>query len=313
NDPGGDNWGEGKTYLGVAGAATNGKVVIPVSGVAGGPLVTANQTDPQGNTSTFGRNTLVASAPAATPTATPSPTRTPTQTPLATATATQTAGPSATPPATATPNASGSYTARIPVQQWVDDAEEAVVDGQNSRRDGDLDLTEDPYWLGQQVVGIRFQGVPVPPGSTITRAYIEFTANKARSVPTSLLFQAEATDNAAVIEWASYNISGRPRTAASIAWDNVPAWMTVGAAYQTPNLAPLVQEVVNRQGWLGGNALFFIVSGSGQRDAITYDKNPAQAPVLVIEYGSTTPPQVGEIRLSDIPTDEPLFLPLISR
>jgi CSLREA domain-containing protein len=313
NDPGGDNWGEGKTYLGTAIAASNGKFVIPVSGVAAGQIVTSNQTDTQGNTSGFGRNTLVVTAPVATPTATPSPTRTPTQTPLATATATQTVGPSATPTTTATPNANGSYTARIPIQQWVDDAEEALVDGQNSRRDGDLDLTEDPYWLGQQVIGLRFQGVPVPPGSTITRAYIEFTAIKTRSGATSLLFQAEATDNAAVIEWAPYNISGRPRTSASIAWDNVPAWTTIGEVHRTPDLAPLVQEVVSRPGWLGGNALFVVVSGSGQRDATTYDKNPAAAPVLVVEYTSVTPPQAVEGKLSDIPADEPLFLPLISR
>ena len=287
----------GRGHWGVQVQAAPNEVVIGVTPIPGGGSATLNGSSAQyvwPRWSTGRRDVRFVVA-----------TVTPTRTPIATRTL--------TPTPTLTPGPAAQYTARVPIQQWVDDAEEAVSDGQNSRGNGDLDLTNDPYWLGPQIIGLRFQGVPVPPGSTITRAYIEFTATKARSGATSLLFQAEATDNAAVMEWAPYNISDRPRTSASIAWDNVPAWTTVGGVHRTPDLASLVQEVVSRPGWLGGNALFFVVSGTGQRDAATYDRNPAEAPVLVIEYSSIRQPEPEQALLSGIPVDEPLFLPLIGR
>jgi CSLREA domain-containing protein len=134
DDPGGDDWGEGKTFIGAATANEESIFELAITGVLEGQLLTATATDPLGNTSMFGRNALVlpdqpvatpTPTPAATPTATatPTPTRTPTATltptpsrtptatatrtpaPTATATATRTASPTATHTATATATA----------------------------------------------------------------------------------------------------------------------------------------------------------------------------------------------------------------
>jgi hypothetical protein len=67
----------------------------------------------------------------------------------------------------------------------------------------------------------------------------------------------------------------------------VPAWQTVGAAgpgQLTPNLASVLQEVVNRPGWASGNALSVIVTGTGRRAAESFEGGAP--PVLRVTYGT---------------------------
>ncbi|MEJ5357745.1 MAG: PilC/PilY family type IV pilus protein [Desulfobacterales bacterium] len=55
----------------------------------------------------------------------------------------------------------------------------------------------------------------------------------------------------------------------------------------TPNLAPVVQEIVNRDGWQPGNAITFIfdyVSGTGYREARSYDGFNPSKPVFTLTY-----------------------------
>ena len=46
----------------------------------------------------------------------------------------------------------------------------------------------------------------------------------------------------------------------------------------------MVQEVVDRPGWVTGNALVLVVTGSGKRVAESYDGEPAGAPLLRVTY-----------------------------
>jgi hypothetical protein len=47
-----------------------------------------------------------------------------------------------------------------------------------------------------------------------------------------------------------------------------------------------VSEIVTRPGWLSGNALVLIITGTGQRTAEAYNGVPAAAPLLHVEYTS---------------------------
>ena len=60
-----------------------------------------------------------------------------------------------------------------------------------------------------QVVGIRFAGVAIPQGATITAAYIQFQADETQSEATALTFQAEAIDNAPAFVNSTNNITSR--------------------------------------------------------------------------------------------------------
>jgi hypothetical protein len=51
---------------------------------------------------------------------------------------------------------------------------------------------------------------------------------------------------------------------------------------RTPNLAAVVQEIVNRPGWASGNAMAVVLTGTGRRTAEAWDGT--YAPTLRIEY-----------------------------
>ncbi|MEE9533776.1 MAG: hypothetical protein V3W06_05115, partial [Acidimicrobiia bacterium] len=152
----------------------------------------------------------------------------------------------------------------------------------------DLELIQES---SNQTVGMRFNGVAIPPGATIVLATIQFMVDETDSVATSLTIQAEAEDNASTFASSSGNVSSRARTSASVAW-SPPPWNTVGEQgpdQQTPNLAAVIQEVVNRLGWASGNSLVVIITGTGKRVAESFNGVSNAAPLLHLEY-YTGPP-----------------------
>lgn len=172
----------------------------------------------------------------------------------------------------------------IRVAQSSDDVEERVSDGAMYVTSSDLELTNDAGYRGPQVVGLRFQNLAVPPGAQITSAYIEFVTDEVDSEPTSLVFHGQAAADAPAFTSTDYGISSLATTTASVAWDDVPAWDAAGEAHQTPDLSPIVQEIIGRAGWTSGNAMAFVVSGSGQRTARSYDGDSSAAPLLHVGY-----------------------------
>jgi uncharacterized repeat protein (TIGR01451 family) len=193
------------------------------------------------------------------------------------------------------------------ISQSTDDAEEygpGVVApstlGQITHISTDLEMVDDfePVASGTQQVGMRFNTIDVPKGATITNAYITFRAVAGDSPATntgatSLTIRGQAADNPATFTTATNNISSRPTTTASVAWPAVAPW-TTGTDYSTPNLNTVVQELVDRSGWVSGNSMVFIVTGSGSRSAESWD-NSGEAgttgtnqPRLVIEYQVNT-------------------------
>ena len=147
-------------------------------------------------------------------------------------------------------------------------------------------------YSSDQKVGVRFTGVNIPPDATIQNAWIQFTVDNAAADATALTIQAEANDNPGTFTSSSNNISSRTRTTASVAWTPV-AWNTAdegGPDQRTPNLASVLQEIVERPGWSEGNAIVFILTGSGKRVAKSYNGDVYGAPYLHIEYTLPTSP-----------------------
>ncbi len=166
-----------------------------------------------------------------------------------------------------------------------DDAEEAGAGGV-SVTSSDLELVNDG---SLQTVGVRFRGVSIPRGSVINNAWVQFQSDEAQSEATALTIQGEASDNAAIYTGASRSISTRARTVESVAWTPA-AWNVLdvaGADQRTPNLAVLVQKAVSRGGWASGNALAFVITGTGHRTAEAFEGLASAAPLLHVEY--TTP------------------------
>lgn len=146
---------------------------------------------------------------------------------------------------------------------------------------------------GTQTIGLRFQNVQIPQGVTITSASLEFEVNAASSVVTDLTIKGELTDDAAPFTTAVNNISGRAKTAASVAWTGVVPWSTADDKQSSPDIKSIVQEIVNRGGWCGGQNLAMIISGIGQRSATAYDGTMGDAPLLRVAYDPATIPAAG--------------------
>ncbi len=177
------------------------------------------------------------------------------------------------------------------VSQGNDDAEERVSNGNMSLTSSDLELISDGGT--NQLVGIRFQNINIPQGTTILSASIQFTTDETDSGGTSVTIRGHDTDNAGVFTTSNSDISNRTLTTASIAWNSIPAWNSVGqsgANQQTPDLTSIVQEIVNRGGWTSGNSLAFVINGSGERTAESYNGSAGQAPVLTIMADFTPVP-----------------------
>ncbi|MEO8066557.1 MAG: fibronectin type III domain-containing protein [Flavobacteriales bacterium] len=174
------------------------------------------------------------------------------------------------------------------------DAEEAT-NGNLYVNIGPIDLvydSEPTHWRGNQLTGLRFENVQIPPQAVIIDAHIQFTArNGTNADPCSLYVQAQDANNAADIGFLQFGLSSRNRTSAGVVWQP-PQWLATndnGPAQRTPDLSPVVQEVVDRAGWQNGNAMLFLLSGTGGRSAFSWDQNPAKGAVLCISYANYNP------------------------
>ncbi len=161
-----------------------------------------------------------------------------------------------------------------------DDAEEKST-GTVDTSSGDLDLGQDNGL--NQPVGVRFLAVTIPKGAAIANAWVQFQVDKVDSSACSLNIKGQAADNPLTFKTSTNNITSRPRTAGSVNW--VPAPWTVvgqvGPAQRTPSLVSVIQEIVNRPGWLPGNSLVLIITGTGHREAEAYNNGAA---ILHVEY-----------------------------
>lgn len=192
------------------------------------------------------------------------------------------------------------------ISQKNDDAEEAS-NGSVALLGGDLELVLDAE---NQTVGLRFTDIAIPRQAIITKAYLQFGADQTGSKTTSLQIQGHASDNAPALTTVTYNISNRVRTTPAVTWTPVP-WSTVGEAgvnQQTPELKSIVQTIVNRAGWASGNAMAFIITGTGRRTAYAYDSQPTRAPLLHIEYRLRST-SVNQPPLANAGADQTIKLP----
>jgi len=165
-----------------------------------------------------------------------------------------------------------------------DDSEETRSTGVVAQTGVALDLGAAAVITATQLVGLRFAALPIPRGATVTRAYLEFVTRTAQNKRTSLTFAAEAQPNPSPFTDANGDLSARSVTSATVVWANIPAWPVIGWPHRSPDLAPLVQEVIALPGWNPGQPMNFLIEGAGLRSAQAFDGAPEAAPRLHVEY-----------------------------
>ncbi len=146
-----------------------------------------------------------------------------------------------------------------------DDAEQ-----ENDEIDSLFDDDLDAGWEGEPddqnilTVGLRFRDIMIPDGAQITSAHLLLFSHEGKTTEdvAKITIVGEAADNAETYTEDAL-ITDRPQTDASVLWEVAEDW-EIYLPYMTPDIGPIVQEIVDRDGWTAGNALAFVLLGENQ-------------------------------------------------
>ncbi|MCL4825066.1 MAG: amidase domain-containing protein, partial [Anaerolineales bacterium] len=152
---------------------------------------------------------------------------------------------------------------------------------------------------GESIIsGFRFTDIQIPYGATIKYAFITFSVDGTYTSPISLKIYGEASGNSEPFI-SSSDLATRPTTSSAITWDVTEQWdltdnhtgQASQYAFTTPQLASVLQEIVNQSGWTSGNSLSIIIKDNGStthRRVIAWERAESDANLfparLVIAY-----------------------------
>jgi len=148
-------------------------------------------------------------------------------------------------------------------------------DAWNKLYNGAVSTASPSIYVGAgSLAGWRFENLPVPPGSEVIRAVLRIFCYTRGGNPISIRYTAEAGDDAKAFSTEPYNLMYRPKTSASVV-DAPGPWNVMGWN-ESPDLAAIIQEVIDRPGWRVGNAVAIFADGEASSDYRT---------VLMMEKG----------------------------
>ena len=137
-------------------------------------------------------------------------------------------------------------------------------------------------------VGIRFSGVDIPKGVTIIEAFlhVKCSVGSVDGIPPyGTKLRGEDADDPDAFSNAA-NFDGRPRTTAEVSW--APGVWTPDVWYTSPDIASVVQEIVDRSGFAESHLVIFWddFEDEGGRLQYTYSRDHSQenAPYLQVTY-----------------------------
>ncbi len=156
----------------------------------------------------------------------------------------------------------------IKVSSDLEDAVESQ-DGSVTVEGFGLRIGED-FSGGLNTTGIRIP-LELPQDAVLTNASLTFKAAGEDFNPADWTIKAQLIADAPEFTTSTYSVSDRMTTSASVNWSPA-AWSSTGTSGglendSSPNLAPLIQEVLNQNDWQSGNSIVFIITGTGTRNA----------------------------------------------
>ncbi len=187
------------------------------------------------------------------------------------------------------------------VDESSDDAEQ-VNQEMDKLFDDDLDMG----WEGDEFnivsTGLRFTNVTIPKGSKIDSAFLIIYSHEEEKDTAKITIWGQASDNSTTFSIDTLMLN-RPKTAAKVTWTVTEVW-PIWTKFRTPDVTPIIQEIVNRSGWNSGNAmtLFFVGQDQGAsnkdnaRDFESFENeedpadggdgknHPERVPKLVVYY-----------------------------
>ena len=110
-----------------------------------------------------------------------------------------------------------------------------------------LELMRDKTRGNHRFIALRWNNVPIPEGATIQKAHIYFRAAEGSAAGPRVKIMADASPFAFPFTRCRKDLQRRRRTPVTVRWQIGP-WQK-GRQYATPNLAPIIQNLLDRQGY----------------------------------------------------------------
>ena len=136
-------------------------------------------------------------------------------------------------------------------------------------------------------MGLRFTGINIPQNSLVTSALLEgFSAKTNQSATASAMIYADAIGNSSI--FTSLNLpSQRIPTTSQVTFNPSTTW-AINTWYNFGELAPVIQEIVNRSDWQTGNSLSLIMKGNSpiatKRFIYSFENSASSAAKLTVTY-----------------------------
>jgi hypothetical protein len=190
--------------------------------------------------------------------------------------------------------AATTQTLSVRISLGTDDMERRIASGTP-----ELDIDSSDLEIGDDggsrpnTIGLRFQNVGLPATATVLSAFVQFTGDAgdvASDLGTpSVVIHGQRSVNPATFSIVNVDdIISRTSTTATINWNSIPTWgpNAAGANERTPDLKPIVDEIIGLPGWTSGNAMAFVFSqdAGDERTAHAFEGQPTQAAQLIINY-----------------------------
>lgn len=140
--------------------------------------------------------------------------------------------------------------------------------------------------LGTYAAGVLFRNIAISQGAEILEVRLRVYSNTSGLEGTELTVWGVDEDNCGA--WGQLSRpSGRVKTEANVLW--VPFNWTWGEWIESPNIKAIIQELVNRAGWVSGNKVGIIVwtvqpSGDYAVAFRSREYNPAYAAKLYVKW-----------------------------
>jgi hypothetical protein len=115
---------------------------------------------------------------------------------------------------------------------------------------------------------IRFPNITIPQGTTILTATLTLTgASEVEATGDVIIFACDE-DNSGQMSSAA-DAAGRAQTTANVPWTTGGCFLNT--PQESPDIAAVIQEVIDRAGWESGNALQLLVIDDGLSADISFD------------------------------------------
>lgn len=180
------------------------------------------------------------------------------------------------------------YTSQPGIGSYEERIVEATDDGCSTSTNFFIDLVRVGKQSASTFTFLRFQNVSIPQGAEILAAKLTFRAGNSNS-GTVTRCNIHCNDEDHAISPINQTDHGtKVRTGEFVAWDDIEAWV-LDHDYESPDFANVVQEVIDRPGWITGNALMVLIDDDGSSNysqRVAYDRsdNANYCTLLTVSY-----------------------------